>query len=82
MADVPELASPLLEFIRGPIVTHQLRTAALVTKWTASLLDRIAAGVNASEEEVEYHKELCEINADLAGHLYWMTSGHDLECPD
>ena len=76
----------LLDFIQGPLATHQKRLLQLLLDWQESVLHRLpvdtaemAHEIDESAAEMAHMLQLSEAMMALMYHLVWMTTGQDIE---
>jgi len=65
----------LLDFIQGPLATHQKRLLQLLLDWQESVLRRLPVDT----AEMAHMLQLSEAMMALMYHLVWMTTGQDIE---
>ena len=71
----PLLSQDLLDFIQGPLATHQKRLLQLLLDWQESVLHRLPVDT----AEMAHMLQLSEAMMALMYHLVWMTTGQDIE---
>ena len=69
-------ASPdLLDFLQGPLLSHQTRMMGLIMDWQASISRRFPLDL----DELAYLMKLTELAGDLCANVVWFTTGKDLQ---
>ena len=64
----------LLDFLHGPLLSHQNRPRQLILEWQGSIMKRFFL---ASSDEFGYWSQLTQALTDLSANIVWLTTGKD-----